>query len=186
MVMPLERSQNKSRKNNLPAATNCRWVGLAILVMFLVSLGSEFVYSANKSGLPLPRFVSLRKEQVNVRTGPGKRYPIEWVFTYKNMPVKIVEQFKGWRKVQDWQGTNGWVHQSMLTGKHRWIIVHKDAQQLRQNASPGAEVIAKLEKKVIGRLNKCRRDWCEVKVKQFQGWIPRTSIWGVLSNELTK
>ncbi|HKH69397.1 MAG TPA: SH3 domain-containing protein, partial [Reyranella sp.] len=66
------------------------------------------------SGLPIPRFASLRSDEVNVRTGPGPRYPIDWVFKRKAMPVEIVAEFENWRKIRDWQGASGWVHQSLL------------------------------------------------------------------------
>src|SRR5262245_5050819 len=69
------------------------------------------------SGLPIPRFASLRSDEVNVRSGPGTRYPVEWVFKRKSMPVEIVAEYDIWRKIRDWQGASGWVHQSLLTGK---------------------------------------------------------------------
>src|SRR5919204_606278 len=77
------------------------------------------------SGLPLPRFASLRSDEVNVRTGPGTRYPVDWVFKRKGMPVEIVAEFENWRKIRDWQGASGWVHQSLLTGKRSFIIPAK-------------------------------------------------------------
>src|SRR6187551_1397129 len=74
------------------------------------------------SGLPIPRFASLRSDQVNVRTGPGPRYPIDWVFKRQAMPVEIVAEYENWRKIRDWQGATGWVLQSLLTGKRSFII----------------------------------------------------------------
>src|SRR5437660_12925684 len=79
------------------------------------------------SGRPLPRFASLRSDEVNVRTGPGTRYPVDWVFKRKGMPVEIVAEYENWRKIRDWQGASGWVHQSLLTGKRGFIIAAKPA-----------------------------------------------------------
>src|ERR1700757_4096765 len=79
------------------------------------------------SGLPLPRFASLRSDEVNVRTGPGTRYPVDWVFKRKGMPVEIVAEFENWRKNRDLQGASGWVHQSLLTGKRSFLIASKAA-----------------------------------------------------------
>ena len=155
-------------------------------IFFLGGIGAEIAWAANKSGLPLPRFVSLRKDQVNVRTGPGVRYPVDWVFIYKNMPVEILAEFKGWRKVRDWKGTTGWVHRSMLSGKHRWILVRKNTAPLHREAKPDAPVIAKLNGKVVGRLQQCRGGWCEVTVNGIQGWIKRIALWGVYPDEGTK
>src|SRR3984893_10616803 len=70
----------------------------------------------------LPRFVSLRSDQVNLRVGPGENYPIEWVLTRKEMPVEIIKEFENWRMIRDWQGTEGWVHERMLTGKRAVVV----------------------------------------------------------------
>src|SRR6202048_2611436 len=75
-----------------------------------------------EAGLPVPRFVSLHADRVNLRTGPGDRYPIDWVFTRKDMPVEIIAQFEHWRQIRDWEGTKGWVHQRMLAGKRDVIV----------------------------------------------------------------
>lgn len=152
-------------------------------LVFLCALGADAVRAANSTGLPLPRFVSLRKDRVNVRTGPGVRYPVDWVFIYKNMPVEIVAEFKGWRKVRDWKGTTGWVHRSMLSGKYRWIIVRSKTAPLHREAKAEAPVIARLKNKVVGRLKQCQGDWCEVTVNGIQGWIRRGAIWGIYPNE---
>ena len=76
------------------------------------------------SGLPIPRFASLKSDEVNVRTGPGSRYPIDWVFKRKGMPVEIVAEFENWRKIRDWQGAGGWVYQGLLTGDYltAWFL----------------------------------------------------------------
>lgn len=133
-------------------------------------------------GLPLPRFAALRADKVNVRTGPGVRYPVEWVFVYRNMPVEIVAEFDTWRKVRDWQGTIGWVHQSMLTGR-RSIIITQGLQDLRREPARNAKVIARIEPKVIGHLLNCREDWCRVEVSGFRGWMMRRQFWGVYADE---
>lgn len=158
--------------------------GLAALfgILFLASIGGEIAHAAGKTGLPLPRFVSLRKDEVNVRTGPGTRYPVDWVLTHRNMPVEIVAEFDAWRKVKDWEGTIGWVHKSMLSGK-RWVIVSKGTRKLRRAGNAQAPVVAHLEKKVVARLIQCRGAWCEVSLSGLKGWIQRTEVWGVYSSE---
>src|SRR5215216_2043872 len=101
------------------------------------------------SGLPLPRFASLRSDEVNARTGPGTRYPVDWVFRRKGMPVEIVAEFENWRKVRDWQGASGWVHQSLLTGKRGFLISTKSAE-LHKTPTNDAPVVARLEPEVVG------------------------------------
>ena len=151
-------------------------------LLFATSIVADIATAAEKTGLPLPRFVSLRKDEVNVRTGPGIRYPVEWVFTYRNMPVEVVAEFKTWRKVRDWQGTLGWVHPSMLSRK-RWIIVRTRRQSLHRINKSTSPVIARIEAKVLGRLKRCVRGWCQVDIAGFLGWIERTGIWGVYTDE---
>ena len=95
-----------------------------ILVLIFFSIGIVFLARAqtNGSGLSLPRFISLRADRVNMRTGPGGQYPIEWLYRRRSLPVEVIAEYKNWRKIRDWQGTQGWVHQSMLS-RHRTIIV---------------------------------------------------------------
>lgn len=152
------------------------------LCALLTGFGAEVAQAAGNTGLPLPRFVSLRKDEVNLRTGPGTRYPIEWVLTYRNMPVEITAEFEDWRKVRDWKGTVGWVHKSMLSGR-RWVIVRGDRQPLRRESDQTAPVIAHLDEKVLGRLKQCENKWCRVDIAGIQGWIERTAIWGVYPDE---
>ncbi len=135
-----------------------------------------------KTDLPVPRFATLRADEVNVRTGPGVRYPVEWVFVRRNMPVEITAEFDTWRKVRDWQGTAGWVHQSMLSGR-RSIIVPDGVQALRREAADDAAVIARLEQKVVGRLMECRKEWCRIEVLGRNGWMKRSQFWGVYPDE---
>lgn len=134
------------------------------------------------SGLPIPRFASLRADEVNVRAGPGTRYPIDWVFKRKGMPVEIVAEYENYRKIRDWQGANGWVHQSLLSGKRSFIVPSK-AASLHKTPAASAEVVAKLEPEVMGEIRSCAGDWCRVKVPAASGWIQRTSMWGVYKSE---
>ena len=95
--------------------------------LLLITLTGQ---AAAQTGLPLPRFVSLRASEVNMRTGPGVRYPIQWKLVYRHMPVEIVAEFENWRKIREWEGSVGWVHKSMLSGQ-RWVIIRKGKQTLR-------------------------------------------------------
>lgn len=136
----------------------------------------------NNSGLPVPRFVSLKSDKVHVRVGPGKDYPIDWIFVRRGLPVEIVAEYDVWRKIRDYQGTEGWVHQQRLTGK-RMIVSMGDLQPLYRRADKTAAVLAKVEPGVVGRLLSCEKDWCRVEVGGYRGYLPRTKIWGVYANE---
>lgn len=139
-------------------------------------------HPAQRVGPADSRFASLRSDEVNVRTGPGSRYPIEWVFKRKAMPVEIVAEFENWRKIRDWQGASGWVHQSLLSGKRSFIVSSK-AASLHKTPATSAEIVAKLEPEVMGEIRSCTGDWCRVRVSNVSGWIQRTGMWGVYKSE---
>jgi SH3-like domain-containing protein len=130
----------------------------------------------------IPRFVSLRSGEVNVRTGPGTSYPIEWVFTRKGMPVEVVAEFDVWRRIRDIGGTEGWVHRSLLRGV-RTVQVVGSLRDLRRDPSPGAALLARVEPGVIAELKRCTRDWCEIAVGGYDGWLGRDEVWGVYPTE---
>lgn len=136
------------------------------------------------SGLPLPRFVSLRSEEVNLRTGPGDRYPVEWVFRRRDLPVEVVAEFNHWRKIRDGQGTEGWVHQSLLSGR-RMVMVTGRTRSLRAAPADSAAPVAMLEAGVVARLAACPRNgaFCRVEAAGFDGWLKRDEFWGVYPGE---
>lgn len=137
-----------------------------------------------QTGLPLPRFVSLRSNQVNLRTGPGFRYPVEWVYLKSDLPVEIVAEFETWRQIKDFNGREGWIYQPMLSGR-RTVRVVQDSLLLRA-ASMNSLPLAKVEKDAIGRLMTCPNNTtlCKVEFGRFQGWLPRETLWGIYPNEV--
>ena len=135
-----------------------------------------------RTSLPLPRFASLRANQVNARTGPGVRYPIDWVFQRRNMPVEITAEFENWRKIRDEQGTEGWVHRQMLSGK-RSVIVIGEIQTMRRQANGGSPAVARLAPGVVAPVLECNGEWCRVEASGFRGWLPRAGTWGTKPGE---
>jgi len=140
---------------------------------------------AAEQQLKLPRFASLRSGEVNVRTGPGVRYPVEWVFVRRNMPVEIVAEFDTWRKIRDYQGTEGWVHSSMLSGR-RTMLILGEVRTLRRSDNGESPAVARLEPGVIGALQQCRSDWCRVEAGGLRGWLRRGEFWGAYPGEVVK
>jgi SH3-like domain-containing protein len=137
---------------------------------------------AAERGLPLPRFAALRSDEVNLRAGPGDRYPVEWVFTRKDLPVEIVQEWEHWRKIRDSEGTEGWVHQRMLVGK-RSVLITGETRALYARPQPGAAVVARAEPGVVGRLLECKGTWCRIEADKIEGWVHRDQIWGVSATE---
>jgi len=136
------------------------------------------------SGLSVPRFVSLRADDVNMRAGPGVQYPVEWVYKRQGLPMEIIAEFETWRKLRDWQGTQGWVHQSMLSGE-RTFVVTGDMRTVRDKPSATSRAIAMAEQGVVGAFKSCEAtdDWCKVEIGAFSGWLRRVDVWGVYRGE---
>jgi SH3-like domain-containing protein len=136
------------------------------------------------TGMPLPRWASLKADEVNLRTGPGTRYPIDWVYHRVNLPVQIEREFEVWRLIEDQDGVKGWVHQATLTGR-RSFVVKGEEQALRRSASPTAAAVARLKPGVIGQIRTCdaKTDWCEVQVSDYRGFLRRADIYGIYPGE---
>jgi SH3-like domain-containing protein len=132
----------------------------------------------------LPRFVSLRSDDVNMRAGPGTRYRIDWVYKRRDLPVEIEREFDVWRWVRDADGIQGWVHQATLMGRRDFIVQKADAT-LRSEASDTASAVAVLKPGVIGRIRSCAAAsaWCEVQTGSYRGFLRRTEFWGVFPDE---
>lgn len=145
--------------------------------------------AAEKSAEPIPRFVSLRADTVNLRTGPGSRYPILDVYKKKGYPLEIIGEFEQWRHVRDFSGEEGWVHQRMVNGT-RNVIVQGAQRILRASADSGAAPVAKLDPGVLAHLLECGASWCRIEVQtgssDVKGWLTRNEIWGVLPGEIVK
>lgn len=151
---------------------------LAVLIFF-----TGFFPAQAQTGLPIPRFVSLRSNQVNLRTGPGVRYPVEWVYLKSDLPVEIIAEFETWRRIKDFHGREGWIYQPMLSGR-RTVRVMQDTLLLRA-ASKNALPLAKIENGAIGRLMSCPKNLslCKVEFGHFQGWLSKETLWGIYPTE---
>jgi len=138
----------------------------------------------SNTGLPLPRFAALRSDEVNLRAGPGTRYPIQWIYKRRELPVEIEREFEVWRLVEDPDGIKGWVHQATLTGRRSFIVTGGDAT-LRRDAQDNATPVAILKPGVIGHIRSCAAasDWCQMQAGDYRGYLRRKQFWGTLSGE---
>ena len=135
------------------------------------------------TNLPLPRFVSLKKAQVNVRRGPGLTHRVDWVFTRAGMPLRITAEYEHWRRVEDANGEGGWVQYAMLSGA-RSVLIATDMAEFHATPDMAATVAFQAERSVIGRLLECVPDWCRVAVDGNKGWALKGTLWGVERDEL--
>lgn len=137
----------------------------------------------SNTGLPLPRWSALRTEEVNLRTGPGTRYPIDWVYKRRDLPVRVEREFDVWRLVALPDGTKGWVSGATLVTHRTFSVVGTAAapeRVMRAAAAEDAPVVARLRPGVIGRIRACDAGaaWCQVQVGEYRGWLRRDAFWG--------
>lgn len=158
---------------------------LGFLIVFITCAPQKAI--SDSATLPLPRFVSLRAEEANMRTGPGEQYPIKWTYQRPGLPLEVVAEFHHWRRVRDWQGAEGWMHSSMLSGK-RYAMVISGTRNMREKADPTTAALAQVETRVIGRLIECpaATDWCLLEIGRLKGWLQRKDLWGVYPTEIVE
>ena len=133
---------------------------------------------SKKTGLPLPRFVSLKGNKVNLRRGPSLNYKIDWVYKRKHLPLMIVSEFGHWRKVTDFEDYTGWIYKDLLSSS-RYIIVNKNETLLRNKAHFNSLGKAILKREVIGKLIDCEGLWCSIRVKNLRGYVLAEHVWGI-------
>ncbi len=154
-----------------------------------VALGLAAAWSAAAqergtiTGLPLPRYVSLKASEGNVRRGPSLTHKIDWVLTRRGMPLEITAEFGHWRRVRDKDGAGGWVHYSLLSGV-RTVIVERDLLPLYIKADAQTQVQAYVEAGVVARLGECDERWCWLSAGGYRGWADKSALWGVNASEI--
>ncbi len=174
---------------------NARFLCTFLFVFFLLSsspavVGISYAEKADAysvTGLPLPRFVSLSRDETNVRTGPGQKYPVKWVIQKADLPVEIVLEYGNWRKIKDHEEQEGWVYHTLLSGKRTALImgvvaVNAYTKPIKNNDSKSI-VSLQLEPLSLVEIDRCEDRWCEIKAGGFSGWIERNLLWGVYEHE---
>ena len=165
-----------------------RGAGLAALLLVLAGLPAAAADGADGArgpvtNLPLPRFVSMRAETANARRGPSLDQRVDWAFVRQGLPLEITAEYGQWRRVRDADGAGGWVHHALLSGVRTALVQGEAAVPLRAGPTEAAAVRAMAEPGVVGKLEACRKDWCEIAAGGVEGWLPRAAIWGVGGDE---
>lgn len=166
--------------------------GLAFCAAVVAVISAGTVAHAASSdagnGLRLPRFVSLKSDKVNVRGGPTKDHDVAWVYTRTGLPVEIVAEYENWRRIRDWEGAEGWVYHSLLSGRRTGLVVAKtkaadDPIPVYASADAQGSVTARLQPGVLSTVKRCNGDWCRVSGNGYDGWIQQDRLWGVYPKE---
>ena len=168
------------------------WFRVLQAAVLAVVLGMSTAYAQQndtgpaigpETNLPLPRYVSLRASEANVRRGPSLSHRIDWVFQRQSMPLQVIAEYGHWRRVIDRDGQGGWVHYRMLSGA-RTVVIEEPETVLRTRPEPDALENVMLEPGVVARLGDCNPDWCMLTAGGYKGWAPKASLWGVADAEI--
>src|ERR1700755_2406003 len=138
------------------------------------------------SGLPVPRYVSLKSDHVNVRAGPTKDQDVSWIYTRAGLPVEVTAEFENWRRVRDSEGSEGWVYHSLLSGRRTAVVTMKsknDLAPLYDRADATSAVSARLQAGVLASVKHCGSGWCRITGNGFDGWIEQQRLGGVYADE---
>jgi len=152
-------------------------------VFFIFNIG----YASDKGSetlLDIPRYVSLKSNDSNLRVGPSKNYPILLKYIVNNLPLKIIDEYENWREIIDIENNTGWIHKSLLKGERFGIIINKSKSEIFIHNIIDGKIIGNIEKGNIVHLSRCSLDWCLIKEDNFRGWVEKNYIWGVKEKEV--
>nr|WP_112817939.1 SH3 domain-containing protein [Ensifer sp.] len=165
----------------------------ALVGAVMTSSGAHAQAAKGASGLPLPRFVSLKAKSVNLRIGPSVDYAVAFRYLRPGVPVEIIQEYDNWRRIRDADGTEGWVNQALLSGDRTavtapWMRGKGEGVfvNLRREPQSTASIVARMEPGVVIRVGECNGDWCHIETQGVDGWIVQSEIWGAYPGEAFK
>jgi len=171
--------------NRVCAATAC----LLLSGAFAQGQASDQITTGSTTGLPIPRYVSLKPSDTPMREGPSKEHRIKWVFKREGLPVEITAEFENWRRVRDSEGSEGWVYHSRLSSRRTALVApwsKEPTLALHEGEGENSPVVARLQPSVITTVDRCSGRWCRVYGDGFQGWMKQDQLWGVYPGEAVK
>lgn len=143
--------------------------------------------AGNNSGLPLPRFVSLKSSRVNMRVGPGPEYQVEWLYLRRGLPVEIIQEYDNWRKVRDVEGNEGWILGALLSGERTAIVApwnqRENLVDMRSGPQGPNRIVAHVEPGTVTSIKSCKDSWCLVEARGVAGYMRQNHLWGVYPDE---
>lgn len=170
---PLSKGRDAAKRSRASRAA------AALLAAAALGAAAEAAPRQTPSGLPVPRYVTLKFDEVNARAGPGDDYPARWVYRVRDLPVQIVAETAEWRKVCDPEGGSAWVHRRTTDGRRTVMSMSPAAIPLKAKADAKARTVAVLLSRGLANLDKCKDGWCRIKGRGGAGWVPQTAVWGV-------
>ncbi|MDP4594229.1 MAG: SH3 domain-containing protein [Beijerinckiaceae bacterium] len=141
------------------------------------------------TGLVIPRYVSLKSGTVRMRRGPSKEHGVVWTYTKAGLPVEITAEYENWRKVRDWEGSEGWVFHTLLSGRRTVMVAPWQKQgviDLHKDAAEESAAVARVGPNVVAKVRACDKVWCRISGDGFDGFIRQKLVWGVYPDENLK
>ena len=135
------------------------------------------------TGLEIPRFVSLKSNDANLRVGPSVNYPIKIKYLKKNMPIEIIDEFDVWRKTRDYENNIGWLHKSLIKGDRFILTGITTDNAINIFDRPNGKILGIVKKNNILQLKRCLLTWCYILHEEINGWVNKNSVWGIYANE---
>ncbi len=156
----------------------------SIIFFFLIFVFPTNSYTiGTETGLKIPRFVSLKTDEANLRLGSSKNYPIKLKYIIKNIPLEIIDEYDVWRKVVDFEKNEGWIHKSLIKSERFAVINLPYEEKVQIFNKPKGKVIGKIGKRNIVKIKKCLKKWCLIEKNKNKGWVLKINLWGVYDNE---
>ena len=149
---------------------------LFAVALFLATSGAA---EAAGDEMKFPYFMSFKADEVFMREGPSKEHRIKWIYHRHGLPVEVIGSFDVWRRVRDMDGTEGWVHRTMLSPTRTAVLIGKGDSVLHAKADLESRALANVEPGAIGELERCQGNACDLDFGDLDGWIDRTRLWGV-------
>ena len=157
---------------------------LAIILVIFFSTSSYAKNIGVETGFELPRYVSLKSNDSNLRVGPSKNYPISIKYVIDNFPIQIIDEYKNWRKIIDFENNTGWIHKSLIKGDRFILTVNKNENVKKIYNRPNGKLVGEIKSNNIINLENCLIDWCYISHIDISGWIYKDFIWGVYKDEI--
>lgn len=169
------------------------WTARAVAFLLVIGMAATATWVAQpvlatppergpETGLPLPRYVSLKSSEGRARRGPNRSHRVDWIYTLRDMPLRVTAEFEHWRRVEDFEGQGGWMHYSLLSGV-RTALVLDDMVPMRSQPRSNAPELALLERGVVARIMSCSPEWCRLRAGNQNGWVERPALWGIDPHE---
>lgn len=154
------------------------------ILSFIITLRAQAV-TIHELSPEETRFVAMRADKVNARSGPNIRYPIEWIYQQQNHPVEIIAEYDQWRKIRDYEGTETWIRKNLLTNTRYALIIENGENNIYEKDSLNSDVIARAENGVVAKIQKCGPSFCRLEFEnQIEGWMQRSILYGIKKGEL--